>query len=101
MFKRGSGNKKQADPFQNRLFVVAGARHTLYGKNPNETVPFENYGKLSTSSFLLAKTMPTLISILEPDDPQFASLLRLHPIGGHFTMVPHLQVALITEITLD
>jgi len=82
------------------VFVVAGARHTLYGKNPVESIPLENHRKPSASSILLAETMPTLIQTFEPNVKEFSGFMRQYQ-SYRLTEVSPSQVALIAEISLD
>jgi hypothetical protein len=95
----GVAGKKKPNLFKIGFFV-AGARHALYGKNPIQSLPLEIRRKKSTSTVLLAQTMPMLIRTVEPTDQEFGSFISqfLH---HKLTDVSTLQVALITEITLD
>jgi len=80
--------------------VVAGARHLTQGKNLVDLISIENQRKPNTASILLAQTIPTLMQTFEPNVKEFKGFLQQGQ-SHHFTGVSPLQVALITEITLD
>ena len=93
-------DKKIGRIFSESAFGVAGARYLTQGKNPIESISIENHRKPSTTSILLAETLPTLIQAFEPNAKEFSGLMKQYQ-SYHFTEVSPRQVALVTEITIS
>ena len=79
---------------------VAGAHHILYGQNSFEPVPIQKRGDLSSSSMLLAQTVPTLLRTLDPLNPEFITRMRQYQ-DRQFTKTTPMELAVITEIALE
>jgi hypothetical protein len=92
--------KKRKPPYALEASIVAGPRHITQGKYPVELRSLDNHRKSSTSSILIAESMPSLIQSFEPNAKEFRNFLNLYQ-SHHFTEISTPQVALITEITLD